>query len=108
MTSRRSFIKTSSALTAGLLMAPSLFDYKSSYIGLQLYTVRDAMSKDPSGTLAKVASTGYNSVENATYTGTQNFYGMDAKTYAKLLKDNNLANFSGHYRLGEDEKGGIL
>ena len=108
MTSRRSFIKTSSALTAGLLIAPSLFDYKNSYIGLQLYTVRDAMSKDPSGTLAKVASTGYNSIENATYTGTQNFYGMDAKTYAKLLKDNNLANFSGHYRLGEDEKGGIL
>src|SRR5258706_4885503 len=108
MTSRRSFIKTSSALTAGLMIAPSLFNYKNSYIGLQLYTVRDAMQKDPAGTLAKVASIGFNSVENATYTGTQNFYGMDAKAYAKLLKDNGLVNYSGHYRLGEDEKGGIM
>ena len=108
MTSRRNFIKSSSLLSAGVLLAPSILDYKSSYIGLQLYTVRDAMQKDPAGTLAKVASIGYNSVENATYTGTQTFYGLDARAYAKLLKDNGLINPSGHYRLGEDEKGGIM
>ena len=108
MTSRRSFIKSSSLLSAGVLLAPSILNYKSSYIGLQLYTVRDAMQKDPAGTLAKVASLGYNSVENATYTGTQTFYGLDAAAYAKLLKDNGLINPSGHYRLGEDEKGGIM
>ena len=108
MTSRRSFIKSSSLLSAGVLLAPSILKYKSSYIGLQLYTVRDAMEKDAAGTLAKVASIGYNSVENATYTGTQTFYGLDAKAYAKLLKDNGLMNPSGHYRLGEDEKGGIM
>src|ERR1700750_2066278 len=104
MTSRRSFIKTSAAISAGAFIAPSLVNFKEKYIGLQLYTVRDAMQKDPAGTLAKVASIGFNSVENATYTGTQNFYGMDAKTYAKLLKDNGLINPSGHYRWGLDEK----
>src|SRR5258706_6545003 len=102
MTSRRSFIKTSSALTAGLMIAPSLFNYKNSYIGLQLYTVRDAMQKDPAGTLAKVASIGFNSVENATYTGTQNFYGMDAKTHANIMKDKGLVNFIGDYSIGDD------
>ena len=108
MTTRRSFIKTSAALSAGAFIAPSLFNYKDSVIGLQLYTVRDAMQKDAAGTLAKVASIGFNSVENATYTGTQLFYGMDAKTYAKLLKDNGLINPSGHYRWGLDEKGGVM
>ena len=36
------------------------------------------MAKDPLGTLQKVAQIGYNSVENATYTGSEKFYGMDA------------------------------
>jgi len=108
MTSRRSFIKTSAALSAGAFIAPSLLNFKQSVIGLQLYTVRDDMQKDPAGTLAKVASIGFNSVENATYTGSQMFYGMDAKAYAKLLKDNGLINPSGHYRWGLDEKGGVM
>src|SRR5471030_823206 len=98
MTSRRSFIKTSAVLSAGLLVAPSLFAYDKKYIGLQLYTVRDAMGKDPAGTLAKVAAIGYNSVEGATYTGTEMFYGMDGAAFAKVLKDNGLIMPSSHYR----------
>jgi hypothetical protein len=35
------------------------------------------MAKDPLATLAKVAQVGFNSVEGATYTGTQKFYGME-------------------------------
>jgi len=105
MTSRRSFLKTSAVLSAGLLVAPKLFAYDKKYIGLQLYTVRDHMSKDPVGTLAKVAQIGYNSVEGATYTGDEKFYGMSGADFTKVLKDNGLAMFSCHYRLGEDMKG---
>ena len=101
MTSRRSFLKTTSMLSAGLLVAPNLFARNKKYIGVQLYTVRDAMAKDPAGTLAKVAQVGFNSVESATYTGTQKFYGMEPAEYAKVLKDNGLINPSGHYMLGE-------
>jgi len=104
MTSRRTFIKDASLITAGTLIAPSLFaKYNKKYIGLQLYTVRDAMQKDPAGTLARVAQIGYNSVEGATYTGTQNFYGMSAKEFALLLKKNGLIIPSSHYRLGEEK-----
>src|SRR5438105_924910 len=106
MTSRRSFIKTTSVLSAGFLVDPSLFDYNKSYIGLQLYTVRDAMQNDPAGTLAKVAQIGYNSVEGATYTGTEKFYGMDAAAFSKLLKKNRLIMPSSHYRLGEEKTNG--
>lgn len=106
MTTRRSFIKTTSLASAALFIKPGSLHFKNSYIGLQLYTVRGAMGKDPAGTLAKVASIGYNSVEGATYTGTENFYGMDAKSFAALLKQNGLIMPSSHYRLGEDKENG--
>jgi sugar phosphate isomerase/epimerase len=107
MTSRRVFIKSASALSAAVFVRGPLTAFASApVIGLQLYTVRDAMGKDPLGTLAQVAKIGYNSVENATYTGTEKFYGMDAATYKKVLADNGLKANSGHYRLGEEmEKG---
>jgi sugar phosphate isomerase/epimerase len=109
MTSRRSFIKSASLLSAGALVAPSVFANKNtSYIGLQLYTVRDAMQKDPTGTLARVSRIGYNSVEGATYTGSELFYGLDAKQFSKLLHQNHLIMPSSHYRLGiEKVKGEV-
>ena len=114
MSSRRSFIKSSSLLTAAAFFEPSVFKPAKQYIGLQLYTVRDAMQSDPAGTLAKVAALGYNSVEGATYTGSESFYGMNAAAFLKLLKQNGLIMPSSHYRLGEektnneDVKGTIL
>lgn len=78
---------------------------KGTAIGVQLYTVRDAMAADPTGTLAKVAQIGFNSVEGATYTGSEKFYGMEPKAFAALLKSNGLAMHSSHYRLGADNAG---
>jgi sugar phosphate isomerase/epimerase len=105
MTTRRSFLKTSAVLSAGLLVAPKLFAYDKKYIGLQLYTVRDYMAKDPAATLAKVAQVGYNSVEG-TYSDFGKFNGADAKTFAGLLKQNGLVMPSCHYRLGEEKMNG--
>jgi len=106
MTSRREFLKTGALASAAFLVKPSAYKYNHSYIGLQLYTVRDAMQKDPAGTLAKVAQIGYNSVEGATYTGSQQFYGMDAKPFAALLKQNGLIIPSAHFRLGQEQQNG--
>jgi sugar phosphate isomerase/epimerase len=106
MTTRRSFIKSSSVYAASLFVAPALLNYNHKYIGLQLYTVRDAMQTDPSATLAKVTKLGYNSVEGATYTGTQKFYGMEAAEFSRVLKQNGLIMPSSHYRLGEEKTNG--
>ena len=107
MSTRRDFIKTTSLLSTGIMMKPSfLLEHNKKLIGLQLYTVRDAMQKDPAGTLARVAQIGFNSVEGATYTGTEKFYGMDAKEFAALLKSNGLKMPSSHYRLGEEKMKG--
>src|SRR4051812_7522492 len=102
MTSRRDFLKTSALVSAGLLVAPQLFAYEKKYIGLQLYTVRGHMGKDVAATLAKVAQTGYNSVE-AGY-GDGKYYGLAPKAFADLLKQNDLIMPSAHYVLGEDVK----
>ncbi|HEX3768390.1 MAG TPA: sugar phosphate isomerase/epimerase [Puia sp.] len=107
MTSRRVFIKSASALSAAVFVKGPLNAFAANpVIGLQLYTVRDAMGTDPLGTLQKVAQIGYNSVENATYTGSEKFYGMDAATYKKVLNENGLVANSGHYRLGEEQEKG--
>ncbi|CAN5453145.1 sugar phosphate isomerase/epimerase [soil metagenome] len=107
MASRRSFLKASSLIAAGSLIKVPAFAYsKKDLIGLQLYTGRDAMGKDPADTLAKVAAIGFNSVEGATYTGSQKFYGMDAVAFKALLKQNDLVMPSAHYRLGEEQEKG--
>ncbi len=109
MTTRRNFIKSTSLFSAALLVSPPDFTRKNVLSGLQLYTVRDLMAKDPAATLAKVAQIGYTSVECATYTGTQKFYGMTPGEFKKLLKQNGLVIPSGHYRLGEEkEKGEVV
>jgi len=107
MLNRRSFVKSSAVLTAaGVLTNYKLLAYDKKYIGLQLYTVRDAMSANPAAALAKVARVGFNSVEGATYTGDEKFYGMDAKTFRNVLKQNGLVMMSSHYRLGEEQTNG--
>jgi sugar phosphate isomerase/epimerase len=106
MTTRRSFLKTTSVVSAGLMIAPSAFKPINSLVGLQLYTVRDAMAKDPKATLARVAKIGYNSLEGATYTGTQKFYGMSPKEFKTVLKQNGQVMYSSHYMLGEQKLNG--
>jgi sugar phosphate isomerase/epimerase len=101
MTTRRSFLKTTAVASAGLLLAPDVFAYEKKYIGLQLYTVRDYMQKDPVSTIAKVAQLGYTSVEG-TYSGVGEFNTVKTKDFKALLKRNGLIMPSCHYRLGEE------
>jgi sugar phosphate isomerase/epimerase len=109
MTSRRVFLKSASALSAAVFIKGPLTAFKPApLIGLQLYTVRDAMQQDPVKTIEQVAKIGYNSVETATYTGSQKFYGMDAAAFKKVLRDNGLVVPSGHYRLGEEKSASVV
>ena len=68
---------------------------KDIIFGLQLYTVRDDMKKDPSGTLKQLAGMGYKYVEHANYIG-RKFYGYSAADFKKLLDDLGLVMRSGH------------
>lgn len=66
---RRSFVRSAAASTlvltpAGSLLAALAPDnvYRKN-IGIQLYTLRNALAKDPAGTLKQVAAAGYKQVE---------------------------------------------
>jgi len=101
MTSRRSFLKTAAVVSAGLIASPDLFAMSNRrQIGTQLYTVRNLMAKDPIGTLEKISKIGYKTVEGATYTGSELFYGMPPEQFKMVLSDNGLEMISGHYLLG--------
>ena len=99
---RRSFLQTSVLAGTVLLLSDSLFassKTKKKNIGIQLYSVRDEMKKDPLGTLKKVAEMGYKNVEHANYVNGK-FYGYDPKEFRKILDDLGLAMPSGHTVMG--------
>jgi sugar phosphate isomerase/epimerase len=100
MTNRRTFIKQAGLLASTTLISPS-FLLKSKYkLGLQLYSIREAMASDLKGTLQKVSSFGYEEVEIYGFTGTS-YYGLTPKIFRQLLDDNNLTTSSGHYDLNQ-------
>jgi sugar phosphate isomerase/epimerase len=96
--SRRTFLKNSAiAATAAALMPSNIFaaPVKIQRVGIQLYSVREAMMKDPAGTLKKIADMGYQHVEHANYIN-RKFYGLTAKEFKKVLDDLSLQMPSGH------------
>jgi len=97
-TSRRSFIQNSALLLAGTaLLSKTAFAAAkpSEIVGLQLYSVRDDMTKDPKGTLAQLAKMGYKHVEHANYVD-RKFYGFTPREFKKVLDDLGLKMPSGH------------
>jgi sugar phosphate isomerase/epimerase len=103
-TSRRKFIKNSSLTIAGASLLPGILKMKNPEIivGIQLYTVRDDMKKDPAGTLKKLAAMGYRYVEHAGYAD-RKFYGYSIPDFKRLLKETGLKMESGHSFLGSGQ-----
>src|SRR5258708_17343707 len=98
MMNRRTFLGTSAATllasevswASGLVHAsPASYggfpaEHKIKAVGVQLYTVRDAMKSDFEGTIAKVAQIGYKEVEFAGY------FDHSPKDISAILKKNGL------------------
>lgn len=100
--SRRSFIKAGALLMATPML--SNWEMKAqSKIGLQLYTLRNELSKDLEGTLKKVAAIGYKEVELFGYTDGK-FFGKTTKEFKAMLKSLGLDPVSGHYGAGVEKK----
>lgn len=99
---RRSFLRTTAG-TAALGMSisglPQMIraadEAKKIPISLQLYSIRNAASKDLAGVLKAVAGFGYQGVEFAGY------YGVDPKEIRKMLDDNQLKCSGTHTGLQE-------
>lgn len=103
--SRRSFLRNSAmglgalAFASPALQALAAAKYKK-LVGVQLYSIREDMRKDPQGTLNALAEMGYKYVEHANYVG-RKFYGWEAKEFKKRLDDLGMKMPSGHTVMGK-------
>lgn len=90
MTTRRNFLKNitliSGVMATSSLQAESLPGaVKKKKIGIQLWTLRDVINSDLSGTLTSLSKFGYNSLEPFGFDGS--FYGYSAKDFRKMCND---------------------
>lgn len=103
MIKRREFIQRSAAFGLGSLFTAnafaSLWETPLNHpAGLQLFTLFGVLDKDVPGGIKKIADVGYKEIESA-FSMKGGFYGMTAKEFASLLKDNGLA-WKSHHVLG--------
>jgi hypothetical protein len=89
---RNEFLKISGGLALAGFISPSLVSCTSQEekvktlknFGLQLYTLRDDLPKDPKGILKQVAGFGYKEIES--YEGTNGmFWGMTNKEFKTYM-----------------------
>jgi sugar phosphate isomerase/epimerase len=95
--SRRSFLSAATLTAAASAIQPHNL-YASPLappIGLQLYSVRDALARDYPGTLRHVAAIGYREVEAA------GFYNCTATDVKQMMLDAGLRCVSAHYSLAD-------
>ncbi|MFM1836520.1 MAG: hypothetical protein RJA04_1208, partial [Bacteroidota bacterium] len=103
--SRRTFLRNSAfglgalAFASSALQSLAAVKYKK-LVGIQLYSVREDMKKDPQGTLNALAEMGYKYVEHANYIN-RKFYGWEAKEFKKRLDDLGMKMPSGHTVMGK-------
>lgn len=107
---RRAFIKAGGAgMLAGMLMPKitiaSLIPSKK--IGLQLYTLRDAMNNDPGGCLEHVAKIGYTELEAAGYNDGK-FYGFEPAEFTSMVEDLGMKLVSSHVTFDDESIGRVL
>jgi sugar phosphate isomerase/epimerase len=102
MQNRREFLKISAAGSISMLLfgaagcnSASTIDRKSYGVGIQLYTIRDAMSTDVPGTLKKVSDIGYKNLELAGYSEGK-FYGYAPAEFKKIVSDLGMVALSSH------------
>jgi sugar phosphate isomerase/epimerase len=99
MTSRRTFIRNGGLLALTVPLSKVALAATSSRLtayGIQLYMVRDAMEKDPLGTLKQLGQMGYTQVES--YGGSKGiFWGMSNTEFKKTANGYGLSLISTHY-----------
>lgn len=100
MVSRRTFVKTIAATGALSAISPvSLFATPmEKKIGIQLYSIRDLVKEDFTGSLQKLSEIGYRTIETAGYQDGK-FYGYMPIEFKKVVKGYGLEPLSSHSSL---------
>src|SRR5690349_8019417 len=102
--SRRKFLQTSGLLTAaGLIGSNSLFagNSKLKEYGIQLWSVKNALGKDPKDVLKQLATFGYKQIESFEG-GKGMFWGMPPAEFKKYMDDLGMKIISSHCNIDKD------
>ena len=98
---RRTFTKQSASALALTMLPKPVFSLgrKAKYkLGLQAFTIRDAMKKDLIGSLKAVKSLGYEDLELYGFNSEKiHYYGYKASDFQSILNDLGLSSSSCHY-----------
>lgn len=109
---RRDFLRSVTVLTSGLTLValgnkltgcktPSKASSINENFGLQLYTLRDDLPKDPKGILQQVASFGYKQIES--YEGPEGmFWGMKNTEFKSFLDGLGMQMISSHCDINQN------
>lgn len=113
---RRKFIKQSTLVGSGIIAGGSMLsllscgegqdkieevDFEYQPFGIQLWSVRDDMAKDPKGTLKKLASYGYQQIES--FDGPDGiFWGMEPRDFSAYIEDLGMKLIATHANIFED------
>lgn len=84
------------------LVKPETAFAKNKKIGIQLYSVMDAMNKDPKGSIKRLADMGYNVFELVQWGGNPNVFGLPADEFKSICRQNNVEIISTHSSIQED------
>ncbi len=97
MHNRRTFLKNAAlaAAAAPFIQPEEILNPVPRHIGVQLWSVREDMNKDPKGTIEAIAKMGYREVEPFGFDGGK-LFGMSYDDFSKLLKDNGMSMPSTH------------
>jgi sugar phosphate isomerase/epimerase len=96
---RRDFIQQTAIMGSALMLSPSeLKSVKAKHVGLQMWSVRDFADKDPSSTLAKLATMGYKEIEGYKYENGK-FYHWTPAEFKHELKNVGLKMPSAHTKV---------
>lgn len=106
MQTRKQFLKSASLLSAGLVLLPhhKLAGMKKvTNAGIQLYSFKDDMARNPQKTLEMIAKMGFKQIESAK-SQLGHYYGLSAAEMKNHCTENGLTLRSGHVQVDEKWK----
>ncbi len=95
---RRRFLQDAGLLATGAAMGVGLSSAKPlNKFGIQLYTLRDIIAKDPKAVLRQLATFGYKTVESYSHKDLGIFWGMTNKEFKSYMDSLGMKMISSHY-----------
>lgn len=100
---RRNFVKSLALGATGLALAPELLAAAPKRdLGVQLWSIREYLKKDLTGSLARLAKLGYTQLELFGYDGT--YWGKKPAEFSRICQDLGFTIVSAHYETGRIDK----